>query len=142
MILVHELTEEGKDYLKNGLPEKQLLDFIGNEKSLEEVSKFPKAQIAIGWAKKNGWIIIENSVVRLTEDGRKASKEKSYVEMSLEKVNREDNVEPETIKVLFSRNLIREVKVPTDNIKRERKTSIWQKILNIFSKKKVETKDG
>jgi phenylalanyl-tRNA synthetase alpha chain len=138
---VYELTDEGREYLNNGLPEKQLLDFIGNEKSLEEVSKFPKSQIAIGWAKKNGWIIIENKTVKLTEEGKKASKEKVYTEICLEKVNRRDIVEPEMIKILLSRSLIREAKVPIVEIKKERKTSIWQKILKIFSKKKVEAKE-
>ena len=131
---MYELTEEGEDYLKNGLPEKQLLDFIVNEKPLDEVSKFPKSQIAIGWAKKNGWITIDNNVVRLTEDGKKASREKNNTEESLEKISKSENAEQEAVKVLLSRNLIREAK---EIHVEERKLSIWQKILSLFSKKKT-----
>ncbi len=38
---MYKLTEEGSDYLKNGLPEKQLIKSIENEKLLEEL-KSPK----------------------------------------------------------------------------------------------------
>ncbi|OGI12229.1 hypothetical protein A3K64_02775 [Candidatus Micrarchaeota archaeon RBG_16_36_9] len=136
---MYELTEEGKEYLKNGLPEKQLLSFIVSEKPLEEVSKFPKSQIAIGWARKNNWIVIENNIVKLTEEGKKNSNEKSYTEISLEKINKGEIVEPEISKILLNRNLIRESK-ETHTI--ERKISFWQKIMNIFSRKKnIEIKE-
>ena len=65
---MYKLTDEGKDYLKNGLPEKQLLIFLENEKPLEEVAKLIKSPIAIGWAKKSKWIIIENGIVKITEE--------------------------------------------------------------------------
>lgn len=107
---MYELTDEGKEYLKNSLPEKRLLEFIGNEKSLDEVSKFPRSQIAIGWAKKNGWITIENNFVKVTEEGRKASREKNETEKSLERIDNKESVEQEMIKTLLSRNLIVEVK--------------------------------
>ena len=51
---MYKLTEEGKEYLEKGLPEKQLLKVL--DKPLEEVVKLPRSQIAIGWAKKNKWI--------------------------------------------------------------------------------------
>ena len=131
---MYELTEEGKEYLENGLPEKQLLEFIGNEKPLEEVTKFSKSQIAIGWAKKNGWITIENNTIIATEDGKKAINEKSELEEALENIGK---AEPEALKILISRNLAKESKETASPSVSEPKLSIWRKILNIFSKKKT-----
>jgi phenylalanyl-tRNA synthetase alpha chain len=133
---MYKLTEEGKEYLKNGLPEKQLLKFLETDKPLAEVVKLPKAQIAIGWARKNKWIAIENGVVKLTEEGKKASKEKIPEEKALEEVDKKGESEAEMIKILLSRNLIEEAK----EIAKEKKPSFWQKILSIFSKKKTEPK--
>jgi phenylalanyl-tRNA synthetase alpha chain len=143
---MYKLTEEGKDYLKNGLPEKQLLNFLETEKPMAEVVKLPKVQIAIGWAKKNKWITIENGVVKLTEDGKKAAKEQSDLEKAFDKIEKKEFVEEEMIKILLSRNLLEETKEVPKEIK-ESKPSLWQRILSIFHKKKevetiTETKTG
>jgi len=127
---MYELTEEGKDYLKNGLPEKQLLKFIANEKPLGEVSSFPKSQIAIGWARKNGWITIENSIVKITDNGKKI--EKTALEKSIEEIDKKGDAEPEMIKILLSRSLVKETKEVTQ----EKKLSLCQRL---FHRKKVET---
>jgi phenylalanyl-tRNA synthetase alpha chain len=133
---MYRLTEEGKDYLKNNLPEKQLLKFIENQKPLEEVVKFPNSQIAIGWARKNGWIKIENNIVSITEEGKKAEKEKTIVEKSLEEIDRKGGTEQEMLKALMNRNLVEEFKEVKEN-----KPSFWQRIKRIFTKKKqVEVK--
>ncbi|MEA2071368.1 MAG: phenylalanine--tRNA ligase subunit alpha [Asgard group archaeon] len=59
------LTEEGKDYNKNGLPEKQLLEELQNKKEelvlledfTEETNLPPKiVNIAIGWMKRKKWV--------------------------------------------------------------------------------------
>jgi phenylalanyl-tRNA synthetase alpha chain len=132
---MYRLTEEGKNYLKTNLPEKQLLKFIENQKPLEEVVKFPNSQIAIGWARKNDWIKIENNIVSITEEGKKAEKEKTNVEKSLEEVDRRGETEQEILKVLISRNLVEEFKEV-----KEKKPSLWQRIKKIFSRKKIEVK--
>jgi phenylalanyl-tRNA synthetase alpha chain len=132
---MYKLTEEGKEYLKNGLPEKQLLKFLETDKPMADIVKLPKSQIAIGWAKKNKWITIENNFVKITEEGKKVLKEKSPEEIALEEIEKKDSTEKEMIKVLLSRKLIEETK---EEIKEE-KVSFWQRILSIFKKKK-ETK--
>jgi len=129
---MYKLTEEGKDYLKNGLPEKRLLKFIDNEKPLEEVSKFPKSKIAVGWAKRNAWIEIETRTVKITELGKKAIEEKTKVEKALEDIDRKGETEEELEKILLSRNLIVEAKVL------EKRPSIWQRIKNFFFRKREE----
>jgi len=125
---MYKLTEEGSEYLKNGLPEKQLIKSIENEKPLEEVSKLPKAQIAIGWSRKNNWIEIQNNVVKITETGKKARGEKSEAEKALEDVDKKGETKEELVKVLQSRNLIEETK-------KVKRTSFWEKILSLFSGK-------
>jgi phenylalanyl-tRNA synthetase alpha chain len=138
---MYKLTDEGRDYLKNGLPEKQLLKFLENEKPLEEVAKLINSPIAMGWAKKNKWIIIDNKTVKLTEEGRKALKEKTALEDAIEEIEKKGTSGAEMIKLLLNRNLIEETK---EVVHEEKKPSFWQKILSIFRKKKeikvVETK--
>jgi phenylalanyl-tRNA synthetase alpha chain len=125
---MYKLTEEGSDYLKNGLPEKQLLNLIGDGKPLEEISKLPKAQIAIGWARRNTWIEIENKIVKITELGKKAINEKTEVEKALEEVGKEGKTDQEIIKQLLSRNLVEEVKRTLEQLSAKKKPSFWQRL--------------
>ncbi|NIM46724.1 MAG: phenylalanine--tRNA ligase subunit alpha [Candidatus Aenigmarchaeota archaeon] len=128
---MYKLTDEGKEYLKNGLPEKQLLKFIENEKPLEEVSKFPKSEIAVGWARKIGWIIIENKIVKLTENGKNIIDKKTDLDEALEEIEKKGEVKEELIKILLSRKLIEEVK----EIEKLKKTSLWKRIFGKEEKK-------
>ena len=131
---MYKLTEEGKEYLKNGLPEKQLLKFIENEKSMQEVVKFPKSQIAVGWARRNGWIKIENGFITVIDKGINAINEKNEVERAIEKIDKGEEVEQEVAKILLSRNLIMEFKGQTLKLQEKPKMSLWQRILGIFHK--------
>ncbi len=134
---MYKLTSEGQDYLKNGLPERQLLKSIGDEKPLEDVSKSPKSGIAIGWARRNAWIEIENKIVKLTELGKRAINEKSGIEKAIEEIDKNGETNEKITKVLLSRKLIMEVKdaETNDDKATEHKVSFWQKIMNFFYKK-------
>ncbi len=62
----YSLTKEGEEYTKNGLPERQIIDFLKKPTSLEELrSHFsPKmVGIATGWLVKKGWAKVENGVM-------------------------------------------------------------------------------
>jgi phenylalanyl-tRNA synthetase alpha chain len=62
----YSLTKEGEEYTKNGLPERQIIDFLKKPTSLEELrSHFsPKmVGIATGWLVKKGWTKVENGVM-------------------------------------------------------------------------------
>jgi phenylalanyl-tRNA synthetase alpha chain len=145
---MYKLTDEGKEYLKNGLPEKQLLKFLETNKPMADVVKLPKSQIAIGWARKNKWIAIENDIAMLTEEGKKAVNEKSIEEKALEEIDKKGSSEIEIEKVLLSRNLIKETKETVAQVKNQKieNLSIWKRFLSIFHKKKeikvVEVKSG
>jgi phenylalanyl-tRNA synthetase alpha chain len=132
---MYKLTEEGNDYLKNGLPEKQLLKFVGNEKLMQEVVKFPKSQIAVGWARKNGWVKIESGTIRITDSGKKAMNDKTEEEKALEDIDRKGEAEQEIVKTLLSRNLIFETKEAVAHVK---KTSFWQRFRKSGKKEEAE----
>lgn len=135
---MYKLTEEGKEYLKNGLPEKQLIKSIENEKPLEEISKLPKSEIAIGWAKKNNWIKIENNIVKITKTGEKAREEKNETEEALGEVEKKGETKEDLLKILISRKLIEEVK----EIEKPKKPSFWKRLFSEKEEKKVEVSGG
>ena len=61
---VYSLGKEGKNFVKNGFPEKRALEFIskkGGKSSLKEMSSVLEKQeipVAIGWLKRKGWTTI------------------------------------------------------------------------------------
>lgn len=69
-----ELTEEGIEYVRYGLPEKNLIQAI--DSGINEISKIKdkieRAEIGIIWARKNGWIEIKEGKIFLTDAGEKA----------------------------------------------------------------------
>jgi len=106
-----QLTKEGKEYLKEGLPEKRLLGFVSEaNRSLEDIAKLPGSNIAIGWARKNGWIEVRNGSVKLTDAGQKAMGEAYHLEEGLEKINQGHVSTDDAFKILFNRGLVKEVK--------------------------------
>ena len=105
---MYELTEEGLRYLKNGLPEVNLIKELSKkELKFEEAKKLEDFNIAIQWAKKNGWIEIRNNILKLTENGRKALKENYIVEELLKKVER--GIYCEDVEILLKRNLVKKI---------------------------------
>jgi len=62
----YSLTKEGEEYTKNGLPERQIIDFLKKPTSLEELRSHFSPQmvgIATGWLVKKGWAKVENGVM-------------------------------------------------------------------------------
>jgi phenylalanyl-tRNA synthetase, alpha subunit (EC 6.1.1.20) len=64
----YRLTEEGEEYARKGLPERQLLDSFESLIPLKELTARPLASIAIGWMRKKGWVTIRNGMVEKTGD--------------------------------------------------------------------------
>jgi phenylalanyl-tRNA synthetase alpha chain len=83
-----ELTEEGRRYLRHGLPEKRLMRLVRQGiASIDELKRaFEGAEIGTMWAKKKGWIGIRASKVRLTSLGLKAMRKKLREEKLLEEL--------------------------------------------------------
>jgi len=63
------LTEEGKKYIDDGFPEKNLVDLVkkGTDDINDVREKVDNFNIALQWAKKNKWIKIEGSKISLLE---------------------------------------------------------------------------
>ena len=71
-----ELTDEGKRYAAEGLPERRLILTISRgESDLNKLKKsFPGLDIGLAWAKRRGWIRITGNTLKLTSLGRNALK--------------------------------------------------------------------
>ena len=125
---VYSLGKEGKEYLKNGLPEKNALKFIdknSGKATLQELSKTlnrNEIPIAIGWLKKNKWVEItkeKDTILRITNLGKQASKKEVLEEKILKQLNETPNIfiDKNQVKSLLSRkNIIKEKEIITSNI--------------------------
>jgi len=60
------LTDEGRNYAKHGLPERQLLENFGESIPMAELTRHPLAKIGIGQMRKKGWIVIRDGMVEKT----------------------------------------------------------------------------
>ena len=125
---VYSLGKEGKHFLEKGLPEKRALKSIAEKKgliSLRELSEFLEKNeipIAIGWLKKNGWATIrkdKETVLEITEEGKKAVSEVSEDEKILKQLSEEGSIgfNKDKIKSLLSRkNVVREKDIISSTI--------------------------
>lgn len=101
------LTDEGRKYLEEGLPEVNLLAILENgEVELNEARrKVDNFSIALMWAKKNGWAKVEGG--RIIKTGSPGD---YPVAEALRKVARGEEVGNELLRLLLKRRLIEKVK--------------------------------
>lgn len=120
------ITEEGKDYLEDLLPERRVLEALAEVDSLpidsisDKVS-LPegKVEISVGWLKRKGWAEIDQrdgeKILSITEGGLEALEKKGKDELLLEKFDENESLfsdqipqdlEPE-ISTLDARDLLR-----------------------------------
>lgn len=97
------LTQEGKTYAREGLPEKRLLEELLEQGTLN-ISDLPKQidmpedkiEIAIGWVKRKDWVQIkasdETRILEPTKNGEQALKKKSQKEKLLEKLRKTESL--------------------------------------------------
>jgi len=57
------LTDEGRSYARDGLPERRLLSALGLGKAMTEL-KDPSLKIGLGWLRKKGWATIQAGVIK------------------------------------------------------------------------------
>ena len=114
LIKEYELTEEGKRFLKEGLPEKILIAKYDG-KSIEEIEKEmgkKEAAIAIGWAKRKGWCDIlkrdGKKILVTTEKGKEEASREQGEEKALKSIKRGEAIEEEIASILKRREAIRE----------------------------------
>ena len=102
----YKLTDEGKKYLKEGLPEKNLADLLKKgpvdfNEAKKRIYNFP---IAIQWVKKKGWVEVKDGKLIL-----KKYPEKIDEEEALEKVHEGKNIDEKVLKILLERNLVERI---------------------------------
>jgi len=131
---MYKLTVEGLKYFEGDLPEKRLLKILIDEaKPMAEIVKLENSQIAVGWARKSGWIKIEKGNVSLTDEGQKALRKETPIEAGLKSIKQSGKVDDKTLKVLLARNLVEETK---EEVKE--KEGFLDKI---FKKKKISVEE-
>ncbi|MBI5355563.1 MAG: hypothetical protein HZB68_03865 [Candidatus Aenigmarchaeota archaeon] len=113
---MHKLTDEGRQYLKEGLPEKRILSKLPS--AMQDLSNVENVAIALSNAKKNGWIEIRNGIASVTKLGENARGKKTEEELALESIENGKIADQKVIRELERRNLIREIK--DDVIKKAR----------------------
>ncbi len=80
VIEIYELTDEGKRYASEGLPERKVIDAISGPTPMQELKQrfSPNiAGIATGWLRRKGWANIENGMVMPTGDAGKGEDEQA-----------------------------------------------------------------
>ena len=98
----YSLTDEGRNYLQNGFPERQLLNSFSNETELLKLKKNPLANIGIGWMRKKGWISIKDGIVTKNQTIPVGDDE-----LALQKISKGNfDIKESLIKELLKRNLI------------------------------------
>lgn len=84
---------EGKEYIENGLPEKNLLhelQKLGGTVEFELISQKENFNIALNWALRSGWVKItqnEGKMLSLTQEGERILHEETPTESFLKKIS-------------------------------------------------------
>src|SRR3989338_4521668 len=98
-----KLTEEGKKYLKEGLPEKRLAELLEKGPiSMQDAQKLGNLSVALQWGKKNGWIDIKDGKLILLKKPGKT------IEDYLIKLSKNENIPENIEKLLIQRKLAKE----------------------------------
>ena len=121
---MYKLTDEGKKYLDKGLPEKRLADALAKgPMTMLEAQKMEDFPIAIQWAKRNGWLAIENGKISLVKTPGKFE-----LQDALESVAKNGEADDFHLQILLSRNLAEKER---DGIVKKAQQYLGREIANI-----------
>jgi phenylalanyl-tRNA synthetase alpha chain len=107
---MYKLTDEGRQYLEEGLPEKKLAKLAS--KGAVDVKKAKQLEnfaVAVQWAKKKNWVVVAQGEIELIEDMNKIN-EDDEIEKALTRVKQKKRIDNEIAKLLLERKLIKEEK--------------------------------
>ena len=136
---MYRLTEEGKKYLKEGLPEENLLILLEKRREItieEARNKIDNFHIALQWAKTNKWIEVKNGKIVLLYGGGDF-----HLKKSLGNVAKGEKTDQQYLSILIKRRLVEEER-ETEYKKAEKlvgkeianlnpeliKTGMWKKV--------------
>lgn len=122
--LVPRITTDGESVLKHGLIEKQLVSEVGKiGKALSEI-KLADKNIALGFAKKKGYVEFAGSSLKATKAGIDALENLDAEEVLLKKASKGETLKKDELDILKSRKLadyslktIREVSITQEGKK-------------------------
>ncbi|MBI2075618.1 MAG: phenylalanine--tRNA ligase subunit alpha [Candidatus Aenigmarchaeota archaeon] len=119
------LTEEGRKYLEQGLPEKRLLELLKKGKTTlpEAQKRIAEFSIALLWAKKNGWVAVSKNEIELTKGPENFPEQEA-----LEKIDKNEGVPENILLVLLTRKLIEEER---DDMKKKAERFVGKEITNL-----------
>ncbi|MBI5060865.1 MAG: phenylalanine--tRNA ligase subunit alpha [Candidatus Aenigmarchaeota archaeon] len=103
---MYQLTEEGKKYLRFGLPEINLAKML--EKGplhISEAQKMDGFGIAFSWAKKKEWVRVDGSRIILLEMPKHVEEQEA-----LAAIDKGEDVPANILKILIQRKLVAEVR--------------------------------
>lgn len=90
------LSEEGKKYALNGLPERKILEALSKEESIhmkDLTEMFPSEfKIAMGWLMRKRWAINQKGNLSITEIGESYLDKLGNDELALNKLHDEDSI--------------------------------------------------
>ncbi|MBI4018233.1 MAG: phenylalanine--tRNA ligase subunit alpha [Candidatus Aenigmarchaeota archaeon] len=100
---MYVLTKEGKEYLEQGLPEKNLAEMLSEGPvSFDLLKKRMKNfSIAIQWAKKNGWVEVRENKIHLIKEPKEFPEQEA-----LEKISKGEAVDEKTLSMVMARRLV------------------------------------
>jgi len=126
------LTQEGKRYLENGLPEKNLVELLseGPVEIGKARSKISAFDIALQWCKKKGLIEIKNGLIFLKKKGEFPE------ERALKLTNQGKKIDESIASILLQRHLI---EVPRETITK-RAEKLIGKDVSILTEELIKTK--
>lgn len=98
-----KLTEEGRSYLENGLPELRLVEALKRGPlTIGQASELvPELDIALQWGKKRNWVRIEGGTIVLMSAPGPIPEEEA-----LRKISNGEPVSDELVKTLMQRKLV------------------------------------
>jgi phenylalanyl-tRNA synthetase alpha chain len=107
----YRLTDEGKEYLKHGLPEQQLCDVLASGSlGLEEAKKKVKSfAVALAWAKQKKLVAFEGGKLALVKHPKDWPEQAALVA-----IEKGEEAHTELISTLLKRRLVEEIR---DDIK-------------------------
>jgi phenylalanyl-tRNA synthetase alpha chain len=122
---MYKLTDEGRKYLDKGLPEMNLLKSLKKPLDITEArKKVDDFGIALQWAKKNGWVRVENGKINPVASPKGAPEQDALKSISM------NGRPPENvIKILLRRKLITEER--EDVVKRAEKYLLQKELVNL-----------
>lgn len=111
----YELTKEGEEYLKNGLPERNLVKLLASfpkktAKISEVIGKVKNFSIALKWSLEKRWVLEKSGQLVLAKPAGK-----TWEEEALKRIYEGKPVNESDLKILMDRNLV--VKI-TENYRR------------------------